>query len=812
MPGVAAELRAEDIHHPCDPTRFAFTTTTALPPLTEVLGQPRAVAALEVAAATHSQGFNLFAAGLPGSGKTTLILEHLQRYAATQPVPPDLCYTHNFEDGRRPRLLRVPPGCGARLKADMETLVRELQIAIPRAFDSVEYGEQRDRIRSGLEERRAAVLAEMEAHVKRYGFQLIKTPGGLLLAPVVDGTLITEKEQEHLAPEQVDKLAAIRERLDGVIESGVRKARELDRATQAALRDLDAQTARFAIEHLVDDLRGRYADVPPVGDYLDAVQADVVTHADDFRPGTDPGPAASNPFGPPPTESPFLRYRINILVDNRGLVGAPVILENNPTYHNLIGRIEHKTLWNAVVTDFTHLKPGALQRANGGYLILPARECLLNPYAWEGLKRSLKDRAVRIEELGSQLSLVSTETLEPEPSALDIKIVLIGHPALYQLLANYDEDFKKLFKIRADFASDMDRTPESEDAYARFINTIARQESGPPFDPGGVARVIDYGARAVGDQERLSTRFGEIADLVREAEQQAIARGQTVVSAADVRAAERARRYRGSLGEQRFQEAITRGELLLDTDGAAIGQVNGLAVAALGEDAFGHPARITAVVGPGQRGVVSIEREVDLSGPIHGKGVLILSGYLLRRYGAARQLSLSASLVFEQSYGLIDGDSATLAELTALLSALADVPIRQDLAVTGSVNQHGQLQPVGGVTDKVEGFFDVCDRRGLTGTQGVLLPSANRRHLMVREDIVAAVRAGRFHVWVADDVDGALRVLTAVEPGAPDARGRFAARTLHGRVATRLAGFARALRSARPESQRPTRTTHDVVR
>jgi lon-related putative ATP-dependent protease len=789
-------LDADAVRRACDPRSFAFETTAALPPLSDVLGQPRAVAALEFGAGIASHGFNLFALGLPGSGKTTLIREHLERRAATQAVPPDLCYVHNFSEPRRPRLLSLPAGRGAQLKHDLDGLVRELQTAIPSAFEGAEYAGQRDRLRHELEDQRAAVLARLEEYVQRFGFRLLKTPGGLFLTPVVDGQPLSPDDQDKLKPEQLEKLAKLRTRLETEIEAGMRQVRELERGTQDALQALDRETASFASRHRIDDLRARYAELPEVVAYLDAVQADIVTHADDFRPESG-GQNAMQAMLAQASESPFTRYRVNVLVDHQGSPGAPVVVENNPTYHNLIGRIEHRSLWNAVVTDFTYLKPGALHKANGGYLIIPARECLLNPYAWEGLKRSLKDRTVRIEELGSQLSLISTVTLEPEPLPLDVKVVLIGHPQLYQLLMAYDEDFHKLFKVRADFTTDMERTTETEQAYALFVNAIAGHEQALPFDAGGVARIVEYGSRLAGDQTKLSTRFGEIADLIREAAYRAGQNTHAVVTAEDVKIAEQARRYRANLIEERVQQAVADGTLLIDTRGQAVGRVNGLAVVGWGDHAFGHPARITATVGPGQRGVISIEREVELSGPIHGKGVLILSGYLLRQYGASAPLSLSASLVFEQSYSAVEGDSASLAELYALVSALAGKPLRQDVAVTGSVNQHGQVQAVGGVTEKIEGFFDVCQRQGLTGTQGVLIPDGNRAHLMLRDDVVAAVRAARFHVWPVADVDAGLELLCGLPVGQRSAHRQFPAGSLHRAVSDRLADFAKALRVRR---------------
>ncbi len=791
-------LAPEALRRVCDPAGFNFETTAELPRLTEVLGQPRAVAALEFGAGIGSAGFNLFALGQPGSGKTTLIREYLERRAAAQPVPPDLCYVHNFADSRRPLELRLPPGQGLRLQQALAALVRELQDALPRAFDSQAYIEQRDQIVQTLEAQRRAELDRLEAHVGKFGFQLMKTPGGLLLVPVVNGAVITESEVEKLTDEQRAKLGQIRERLEEEVQAGVRQVRGLEKGAREALRALDTATAAGATRHLVDELRAAYQTVAPVLRYLDAVQADVVENADLFRKDREKEtPSLPMAAMLQPEDSPFVRYEVNVLVDNRGLSGAPVVVESNPTYHNLVGRIEHRSLmWGGVATNFTQVKPGALHRANGGYLIIPARECLLNPYAWEGLKRALKDRVARIEELGTQLSLLSTITLEPEPVPLDLKVVLIGSPVIYYLLYAYDEDFQKLFKVKADFTTEMDRTADAEQAYALFVSTIAAQEGGRAFDRGAVARVVEYGSRCAGDQAKLTTRFGEIADLLREAAHRAGQRGDGSVTAADVRAAEAARRFRGNLAEAHLQEAMTRGTILIETTGAAVGRVNGLAVLGLADYAFGHPARITATVGPGQRGVVSIEREVALSGPIHGKGVLILSGYLLAQYGAAAPLSLTASLVFEQSYGLVEGDSASLAELCALLSALAGRPLRQDVAVTGSVNQYGQVQAVGGVTEKVEGFFEACLKRGLTGAQGVLIPAGNQPHLMLRDEVVAAARGGQFHLWAVATVDEALRLMTGQPAGEHNQRGAYPRGSLHRAVAERLAAFTRALKAA----------------
>jgi lon-related putative ATP-dependent protease len=787
---AAVELSPKDLRRVCDPASLDFETTADLALLGDVLGQPRAVAALAFGASIAGQGFNLFALGQPGSGKTTLIREYLERRAEQQPPPPDLCYVYNFGNARQPLPLRLPSGHAVRFQQDLEAFVEELKTDIPKAFESEEYGHHRSKVLQELEDQRREILAHIEQRAIQAGLQLLKGPGGLLLVPFVNGKSLTEQDLEQMKPEEREEIDRVRERVQRETEDRLRAIRELEKGARDALRALDTETAAYAARHVIEDLRHRYLDQPAVLNYLDAVQTDLLAHTDDFRKDKEsdssPSPLAAMM---PDSDKSLVRYQVNVLVNNHGLQGAPVIVETNPTYHNLTGRIEHQSAWGGVVTDHTMIKAGALHRANGGYLIIPARECLLNPFAWEGLKRALKDGVLRIEELGAQLSLVSTVTLDPEPVPLEVKVVLIGSPVLYYLLYAYDEDFQKLFKVKADFTTRMTRNAESERGYALFVNTIARHDKSLPFDSTAVARVIEYGSRAVEDQEQLSTRFGDIADLVREAAHHAGRNSHQAVTAIDVRCAEEARRFRQNLLEERLQESLVKGTVLLETSGAEVGRINGLSVLSLGDSAFGHPVRLTATVAPGRRGVVSIEREVELSGPIHGKGVLILSGYLLRQYAKAVPLSLSASLVFEQSYSMVDGDSATLAEICVLLSAAADVPLRQDIAVTGSVNQHGQVQAVGGVTEKVEGFFDLCRARGLTGTQGVLLPAANRRHLMLRDDVVEAVSQGQFHIWLAEQVDEAIDLLT-VQP----------AEAVHRAVNARLAEYAATLRAAAPES------------
>jgi len=792
-------LPPEALRRVCDPAELPFATTEELPPLGDIIGQTRAMRALDFGVSVASHGFNVFALGLPGSGKTTIVRKFLERKAAEEPVPPDLCYVNSFADPHRPRALRLPPGRGEELRRDMAEFVSRCRQTIPKAFESEEYEREKNRLIADLQTRQANEFERLQAYVREHGFTLVKAPGGLILTPAVNGQPLTEKELEQLNDEQREKVRRLREKLEKEMERGLRSMREAEKEIRAKLHELDARTVVFATGHLVEELKAKYAGLDEVIAYLDSVQADVVENAGDFRKpeeGEAAGPMALLAALPRPT---FTRYQVNVLVDRSGSQGAPVVVESNPTYYNLIGRIEHQAALGAIYTDFTLIKPGALHRANGGYLIIPARDVLINPFAWDALKRAIKDRCIRMEELGAQLSLVSTVTLEPEPIPLDVKIVLIGNPLLYYLLYAYDEDFQKLFKVKADFATMLDRTPENVMQYALFVAAICRQEGLRPFEREAIAAVVEHGARLAGDQEKLSARFGEIADLLHEADFWAGRNGNGHVTAADVRRAIQEKRHRSNLVEERLQEVIAQGTLMIDVTGEAIGRANGLSVVELGDYAFAYPGRVTAVVAAGRAGVVDIEREVKLGGPIHSKGVLILTAYLGHKYGQEQPLSLTASLVFEQSYGMVEGDSASATETFALLSALSGFPLKQSIAVTGSISQHGQIQPVGGVNEKIEGFFDACKARGLTGEQGVIIPAGNVRHLMLREDVVEAVRAGQFHIWPIRTVDEGLELLTGRPAGERGPDGAYPEGTVNRAVVERLRAIAEAVKAERPQ-------------
>ncbi|MBS1251124.1 MAG: hypothetical protein MAG451_00154 [Anaerolineales bacterium] len=795
------ELTADQVCRQCDPEAFDFETTADLEPLSEIIGQPRVVEALDFGVGIDAYGYNIFAYGLPGSGKTSLIRQFLEQRSVDEPAPDDFCYVTDFDNAREPHILRLPAGQGRELRDDMQELVDNLRQDIPRAFESEEYQEQRDRMVEDIEEQQEAIFQELQEEAKSQAYALVRTPVGLLLVPAMDGEPLSEHEYEELDDETKANLERIREELSGQVEQGMRRIRKLQKEARGRVQDLERQIATLAVGHYIDDLQEKFGDLPAVTEYLEDVRGDVVEHVDAFR---DDEAAAE---GLPPAmqaaadEQQFVRYAVNVVIDNAETEGAPVVIEHNPTYVNLVGRIEHRALFGALTTNLTMIEAGALHRANGGYLVLNARDVLTSPYAWQVLVRSLKAREIRTDSLGEQLSLVSTVTLEPEPIPLVVKVVLIGSPMLYYLLHFYEENFPKLFKVQADFGPQMDRNPDAERQYGLFVRTLSEDEDLPPFDRTAVARIVEHSSRVVSDQEKLSTRFGPIADLIREAAYLAGQNEHDLVTRGDVQQAIEAGIFRRNRIEERIRELIDQGTLIVETEGQTVGQANGLAVLKLGDHAFGRPSRVTARTFMGRGNVVDIEREVKLGGPIHSKGVLILNGYLGGQYGSDTPLSLSASLVFEQSYEEVEGDSASSTELYTLLSSLSSFPLRQDLAITGSVDQNGQIQPVGGATEKIEGFFDVCRAEGLTGEQGVIIPDGNVRHLMLRDDVVGAVEEGRFHIYAAETVDEGLELLTGRPAGERDADGQFSEGTVHRAVVDQLSEWAETLKELGPRGE-----------
>jgi lon-related putative ATP-dependent protease len=785
----------------CDPGALAFATTDELPELAGLVGQERAVDAIQLGIAMQRRGFNVFAFGAGGTGKHTLIQDLLERQAAGEVTPPDWCYVNNFADSRRPRCLRLPTGRAAPLRDAMKRLVAELRVALPAAFEREEYRARREVIDQQFKHRHEEAFGALQKKAEEKSVAVLRTPVGLALAPVQKGQVIPPDVFNQLPAEERQRVTADIEALQTELEGVIRRIPEWEREHRAVVRQLNRDTTAVVVNHLLQEIRGAFTDLPGVLLHLDQVERDIVEHADDFMTdGRSDGPTGLQPTGSNET-APFHRYQVNVLVDNTSCKGAPIIYEDHPTHQNLVGRIEHIARFGALMTDFNLVVAGALHKANGGFLVLDARRLLTANFGWESLKRALRAGEIRTVSLEQLLSLASTVSLDPEPIPLELKVVLVGPPLLYYLLSELDPDFVEHFKIAAEFDDRIDRTPENIGLYARLIASAARRAKLRPLGRAAVARVIDEAARMSGDAAKLSAQLRSLTDLLQEADYLVSTKGHAVIGSAEVEAAIAARLRRSDRIYRRLQEQIALNTLRIETQGEQVGQVNGLSVISLGGVSFGHPSRITAQVRLGKGEVIDIEREVALGGPIHSKGVLILAGFLGGRFGREGPLSLTASLVFEQSYGGVEGDSASAAELFALLSALSETPIHQCFAVTGSIDQHGRMQAIGGVNEKIEGFFDVCQARGLTGEQGVLIPSANVQHLMLRQDVVETAEAGRFRVIPIDTVDQGMELLTGLPSGTPDQTGQYPESTLNRRVAVRLAAFA--TRAALPTPARP---------
>ena len=751
------------------------------------MGTQRALEALEFGIGVAHDGYNVFVMGPPGSGKRWLAERVLTEWAGGRSVPRDWCYVYNFDVPHQPWAISLEPGRAAEFRRDMERLVEDLRTQIPAAFESEEYRARAQEIEEELKERQEQAVREVADAAEGEGLKLLRSPGGFVFAPVSGDEVMGPERFAELPVEEQEQIKAkierYQERLQGVMREVLRWGKE----SRSRLKELNRDVALAAVGYLIAEVKKKYAGNERIEAYLDRVEADVVEHVDDFRRRGDQESPIPIPLPLPQQGEPgFVRYQVNVLVDRSDLDGAPIVFEEHPSYHNLVGRVEHRAQMGALTTDFTLVKPGALHRANGGCLVLDARKVLMQPYAWEALKSSLQTRQVRIESLGEMLSIVSTVSLEPELIPLDVKVVLLGDRALYYLLYHLDPEFGELFKVCADFEDTVER---GDDTVARYVEAIAatvRKNELRHLDRSAVARVIEQISREAGDAERLSLHMRTLSDLLREADHWAGREERTVITAADVERAVEAATRRVDRVRNLVHEQIERGTVLIDTKGEKVGQINGLSVLSLGNFRFGQPSRITATARIGKGEVIDIEREVKLGGPTHSKGVLILSNYIADRYARTRPLSLSASLVFEQSYGMVDGDSASVAETCALISALAGVPLRQSIAVTGSINQRGEVQAIGGVNEKIEGFFDVCRRCGVESDFGVIIPASNVKHLMLRSDVVDAASEGRFRVWAVETVDEAIELLTGLDAGVRGEDGRFPEGSVNRRVEDRL--------------------------
>ena len=799
LPGHAHLLPHDVLRAECDASTLGFSTTDEVEAVDAVVGQDRAMAAIAFGLKARGEGYNVFVTGPVGTGARPALESRLEAAARERPAPPDWVYLFNFDDPRRPRCAELPNGEGRRLARAMERFIADARREITRAFERAAYQERRRAIEVEIGQGREADLAALRTFATQHGFAVDVTPTGLTSTPLIGGRPATPELYAGLSEEERATRELERVKLEHQMSEFVAATRAAEREARDRIRSLDREVALFAVGHLVDEIAADHGTVPVVADWLENVREDVIEHLDELRlaraveEGQVPVPIAAALRASQEFDD---RYRVNVFVE--GGDRAPVVVEADPTYQALFGRLEYESLLGATTTDHMHLRAGAIHRANGGYLLLNALELVTRPFLWGKLKEILRTGRAPVENLGEQLMLIPTTTLTAEPVAVQVKVVLIGRPEAYRVLYALDEDVRELFRVKAEFDTSMPWGPEQERDYARFVSSRVADHGLRRFDAGAVARVIEQGARMANHQRKLSTRFTELSGLVAEASHWAGEAGVEVVRAQDVQRAIDERSGRSSLVEHKLDELLEEGVLDIAVQGTRVGEVNGLAVADLADYRFARPVRVTATCTPGKGELVSIDRESKLSGPLHDKGFMIMSGFLSERYGAERPLSVHAELTFEQSYDEVEGDSAAAAELYALLSSLAQVAIHEGIAVTGSVDQHGDIQAIGAINEKIEGFFAVCKRKGLTGRQGVLIPKANRVNLMLADEVVAAVRDGRFHVWAIERVDEGIELLMGLPPGERGADGRYPAGTLHRKVEERLAVMAEKARLVAP--------------
>jgi lon-related putative ATP-dependent protease len=787
---MSADERKVPVHKlswRCEPELFEFRTTEELAELEGTIGQERALRSIEFGLGMVQNGFNLYLAGETGTGRTSSIMNLLKKRAKTEPPPQDWCYVYNFKDPDNPTSLSLRVGMGKELESDMRELLLAVKSDIPKALQSKEYELDKTAIILENQEKNNQLFTKLEKEAHDRGYALQRTVSGLVMVPQIEGRNMTNEEYENLPAEEKEKIDATGNELKGKLADVLTEVRENEKTVRDALAKLDRDLGLSAVGHHITPLKRKYADNPKVINYLESVQEDILLNLEDFK-GAEQQPQVMPGFRMPVPQAPsFERYTVNVFVDNKDTVGAPVVYEANPTYNNLFGRIDHVMQMGGVaVTNFTLIKPGALHRANGGYLVINAREVLINPFAWDALKRCIRSGKIKIEDVLEQYRFLTIVSLKPEEVPLKAKIIMIGSPMIYYLLFYLEPDYRKLFKVKADFDTRVTRTPDVLKDYALFVSSHCKKENLLPFARSAVSGLLEHAARCVEDQEKLTSQFMEITDLIREADYWARVENKTVVDRDVVKRAIEEKVYRSNQMGERIQDLIEEGTLLVDTAGTEVGQVNGLSVIQLGDYTFGRPSRVTARIYMGRRGMVNIEREVKLSGPIHDKGVLILTGYLGGKYAHDKPLSFSASICFEQSYEGVEGDSASSTELYALLSVLSGVPLKQGIAVTGSVNQLGKVQPIGGVNHKIEGFHAVCKIKGLTGEQGVIIPKSNERNLMLKDEVIEAVQEGKFHIWSVETINQGIEILTGVPAGEQQPDGSYPEGTINYLVDKRL--------------------------
>ncbi len=804
------KLNPDELYARCDPAVFGFNTTDELSDLVGTIGQEKALRAIDFGLNMDSAGFNIFALGQTGTGRTSTIMTLVKEKASKEPVPDDWCYVYNFKNPDVPMAISLKAGTAVTFQKEMDEFIKTVKIEIAKAFESKEYEVQKNKIMEEFQQKQSDYFAKLDEEAKTRGFAVRRGPTGVLIVPVKEnGEMLSKEEFEALDEAKRRELEEtgriFQERLNDV----VRMLRDADRMVRDMLIKLEKMIALDIVGPLVEAMKGKYKENVKITSYLEDAKEEILSNLDDFRGGEEQASPLAFMKGPSQGQS-LAKYSVNVIVNNDESKGAPVVFENNPTYLNLFGRIEFKVTYGMAVTDFSLIKAGSVHKANGGYLILNAMDLLKNVFSYDALKRSLKNKEVKIEDVLEQYRLFSTSTLKPEAIPLNVKVVLISDPYLYYLLHAYDEESRILFKVKADFDNRMNRSRENIDKYAAFIAHSQKEEKLLPFDRSAVARVVEYGSRFADHQQKLSMKFSEIGDLIRESHYWANKAGSGVVTAEHVSHAMEEKIYRVNRIEERIQEMMLEGTLIVDTDGAKVGQVNGLAVLGMGDYSFGKPSRITARTFTGRAGIVNIERETKMSGKIHEKAIMIISSYLGSKYAVKKPISLSASITFEQLYEMIEGDSATCAELYALLSSISGVPLKQCFAVTGSMDQNGDVQPIGGVNEKIEGFFDLCRDRGLNGSHGVIIPKKNAVHLMLKQEVMDAVREGKFSIYTIDRMEEGLEILTGMPAGQLSEAGEYPEGTVNFLVTRRLTEITEAMKKGKEgEEEEPARKDRD---
>ncbi len=797
---MVSELSPNKLKFTLDGKKLKYETTEKLTPLKEIIGQDRAVRALKFGLNIENNGFNIFVSGYAGTGRTTGVKNFVEELAKTKPIPSDWCYVNNFKNPYEPKAIKLPPGNGELFKEDMTNFINSIRNMLPKTFDSKDYTEKKEAITIGVEKEKDKLLSELNKKAKEQGFVLKSTQIGLFILPTIDGKPLDEKQFTSLNQDKKNEIHKKKIKINKDLTETMNKIRDLDRKVNEDIKKLNHQVAIYTIGKFVNDIKEKFKHIPEITEYIEDVKDDILKNLSNFI--TDKSGEPSSPIlFPWMKELPFKKYEANVIVDNSNLKGAPVIIEHNPTYQNLLGRIEKEAQFGVLSTDFTMIRGGSLHKANNGFLVIPIEELFKNIFSWDSLKMSLKDKKIIIEEASERLGYISTKGLKPEPIPLKVKVILIGLPSHYNILYNFDQDFKKLFKIRADYDLTMKRTDSNIKKITKFICTFCNKENLNHLKASAVREIIEYSLRLAGDKNKISTSFADISDIITEANFYSHEDNKKYIDAAHIKRAIDEKYFRSNLVQEKVKDMIKDGTILIDTEGSVVGQVNGLSIIDLGDIVFGKPSRVTVSIGLGKAGIIDIERETKLGGPVHSKGVMILSGYITEKYTLDSPLNLSARIVFEQSYGGVEGDSASSAELYAMLSALSEVPVNQNIAVTGSVNQKGEIQAIGKVNEKIEGFFDVCKEKGLNGKQGVVIPHSNVKNLMLKDAVIDAVKNKKFHIYTAKTIDDGIEILTGQRAGKKLASGKFPKNTINYKVNQRVKEFTEKLNKSESKSK-----------